>query len=251
MGAEASTGVKSVSRVFDLLELIADAGGDATLSQLAAAAGLPLPTIHRLLRTLVGHGYARQLANRRYALGPKLVRLGEVANRQFGLIAKVQLQGLVDRLGETANLATIDGDRVVYISQVPSPHAMRMFTEVGGRARLHSTGVGKAILAQLSDDEVRDIAARAGLPRATARSLGSIETLLADLAICRERGYAIDDEEQELGVRCFAMPVPDMPVLTAVSVSGPMSRVSEEFADLAIPMLRDAAADISAAASAA
>ncbi|GAA5155196.1 allantoin degradation transcriptional regulator AllR [Microbacterium pseudoresistens] len=248
MASAASDGVKSVARVFDLLELIADAGGDVTLSELSAAADLPLPTIHRLLRTLVARGYARQLANRRYALGPRLVRLGEVANRKFGQVAMPQLKQLVERLGETANLATIDGDRVVYISQAPSPHAMRMFTEVGRRSHLHSTSVGKAILAQLDDDQVREIIARTGLPRDTERSIDTLDALLADLAVTRERGYAIDDNEQELGVRCYAMAVPDMPVLTAVSVSGPVARVDEAFAARAVPVLREVADEISALA---
>lgn len=249
MPAGATDGVKSVARVFDLLELIADAGGDVTLSELSTSANLPLPTIHRLLRTLVSLGYARQLANRRYALGPKLVRLGEVANRKFGQIAMPQLKDLVERLGETANLATIDGDRVIYVSQAPSPHAMRMFTEVGRRSFLHSTGVGKAILAQLSDEAVREIIARTGMPRATERSLDSIDALLADLALTRERGYAIDDGEQEIGVRCYAMSVPDMPVPTAVSVSGPVARVDEGFAERSVPVLREIVAEISALAT--
>lgn len=250
MAAAASDGVKSVARVFDLLELIADAGGDVTLSELATAADLPLPTIHRLLRTLVSLGYARQLANRRYALGPRLVRLGEVANRKFGQIAMPQLKEIVARLGETANLATIDGDRVIYVSQAPSPHAMRMFTEVGRRSYLHSTGVGKAILSQFSDDVVRDIVTRAGMPRATEHSIDTLPALLADLELIRERGYAIDDGEQEIGVRCYAMPVPDMPVATAVSVSGPIARVDEDFAERAIPVLRDVVTEISALARA-
>lgn len=249
MPAGATDGVKSVARVFDLLELIADAGGDVTLSELSTSANLPLPTIHRLLRTLVSLGYARQLANRRYALGPKLVRLGEVANRKFGQIAMPQLKDLVERLGETANLATIDGDRVIYVSQAPSPHAMRMFTEVGRRSFLHSTGVGKAILAQLDDNAVREIITRTGMPRATERSLDSIDALLADLALTRERGYAIDDGEQEIGVRCYAMSVPDMPVLTAVSVSGPVARVDEGFAERSVPVLREIVAEISSLAT--
>lgn len=240
--------VKSVARVFDLLELIADAGGSIGLSELAAAAGLPLPTIHRLLRTLVGLGYARQLANRRYALGPRLVRLGEIANRQFGHVAAPQLKELVERLGETANLATIDGDRVVYVSQSPSPHAMRMFTEVGRRAYLHCTGVGKAILSQFGDDEVRDILTRTGMPLVTEHTLTTVDSLLADLAVARERGYTIDDGEQELGVRCYAVPVPNMPVPTAVSVSGPFSRVDDRFGERAVPVLTDIAGEISALA---
>ena len=247
MATGASDGVKSVARVFDLLELIADAGGDVTLSELSTSADLPLPTIHRLLRTLVSLGYARQLANRRYALGPRLVRLGEVANRQFGHIAMPQLKELVERLGETANLATIDGDRVIYVSQAPSPHAMRMFTEPGRRSPLHSTGVGKAILSQLSDDEVREIVSRTGLPRATEHSIGDLDTLLADLAVSRERGYAIDDGEQEIGVRCYAMPLPGAPIPTAVSVSGPIARVDENFGARAVPVLREIVAEIAAA----
>ncbi|GAA1610727.1 IclR family transcriptional regulator [Leucobacter chromiireducens] len=251
MAAAPSDAVKSVARVFNLLELIADAGGDVALSELAATTDLPLPTIHRLLRTLVSLGYARQLANRRYALGPRLVRLGEVANRKFGQIAMPQLKDLVARLGETANLATIDGDRVIYVSQAPSPHAMRMFTEVGRRAYLHSTSVGKAILAQLGDDAVREIIGRTGTPRLTDFTIRSSQALLADLELTRTRGYAIDDSEQEIGVRCFAMAVPDMPTPTAVSISGPTTRVDEAFIERAIPVLTEAVAEISAAANAA
>ncbi|WP_022890291.1 IclR family transcriptional regulator [Agromyces italicus] len=251
MADSPTEGVKSVARVFDLLELIADAGGDVTLSELSTMAELPLPTIHRLLRTLVALGYARQLANRRYALGPRLVRLGEVANRQFGQLAKPQLKELVDRLGETANLATLDGDQVIYVSQAPSPHAMRMFTEVGRRSHLHSTGVGKAILAQFDDATVRDIIARTGMPQATVHSIDSIDALLEDLALVRQRGYAIDDGEQEIGVRCYAMAVPGTPVATAVSVSGPVARVDEDFAARAIPVLTEVVHEIAAVTAAA
>ncbi|MCQ1999786.1 IclR family transcriptional regulator [Arthrobacter zhaoxinii] len=242
----AGSGVQSVERVFDLLELIADAGGAVTLSELAAAAALPLPTIHRLLRTLVGLGYARQLPNRRYALGPKLIRLGEGANLQLGALAMPQLKRLADELGETSNMAVLDADMVVYIAQVPSRHSMRMFTEVGRRVHTHDTGVGKAILAQLPDEQVRGIVGRAGMPTPTGYSLGSAEALLEDLGRIRDRGYSVDEQEQELGVRCFAMAVPDAPTPTAVSVSGPVSRVDEAFADRAVPLLREAAAKISA-----
>lgn len=240
-----SESVKSVVRVFELLELITDAGGDVTLSELSALANLPLPTIHRLLRTLVSLGYVRQLTNRRYALGPRLVRLGEAANKQFGAIARPQLKWLVDELGETANMAMLDSDMVIYVAQVPSPHAMRMFTEVGRRAHTHDTGVGKAILSQLSDDAVRAIVGKAGMPTPTGRSIGSIEALLDELRVIRERGYSIDDGEQEVGVRCLSMAVPAAPTPTAISVSGPAARVDDAFADRAVPLLRQATAEIS------
>lgn len=241
----AGAGVQSVERVFELLELIADAGGAVTLSELSASTELPLPTIHRLLRTLVALGYARQLPNRRYALGPRLIRLGEGANKQLGSLAMPQLKKLVDELGETSNMAVLDSDMVVYIAQVPSQHSMRMFTEVGRRAHTHATGVGKAILAQLPDDKVRQIVARSGMPVPTEKSIGTVDELLAELAQIRERGYSIDEQEQEIGVRCFAMAVPDAPTPTAISVSGPISRVDDSFATRAVPLLRSAAEAIS------
>lgn len=241
----ATSGVQSVERVFDLLELIADAGGDVTLSELASSTDLPLPTIHRLLRTLVAKGYIRQLANRRYALGPRLIRLGEGASKQLGALARPQLASLVDALGETSNMAVLDSDMVIYIAQVPSKHSMRMFTEVGRRAHTHATGVGKAILAQLDNEAVRAIVTRAGMPTPTEMSIGTFEDLIIDLDKIRERGYSIDEEEQEVGVRCFAMAIPNAPTPTAISVSGPVSRVDASFAERAVPLLRTAAATIS------
>lgn len=245
VGRAITNGVQSVERVFALLELIADSGGDMTLSELAVSAGLPVPTIHRLLRTLVAKGYIRQLANRRYALGPRLIRLGEGASNQMGALAGVQLRSLVDQLGETSNMAVLDSGMVLYIAQVPSKHSMRMFTEVGRRVHMHDSGVGKAILAQLDDDAVRVIVARAGMPTPTDRSIGNVDDLLADLNGIRERGYSIDDGEQEIGVRCFAMAVPNAPTPTAISVSGPVSRVDDSFATRAVPLLREAADIIS------
>ena len=238
------TGVQSVERAFELLELITDAGGSATLSELAASADLPLPTIHRLLRTLVGLGYVRQLPSRRYSLGPRLIRLGEGASAQLGDLAMPVLKNLVDELGETANMAVLDSDQALYIAQAPSRHSMRTFTEVGRRAHAHATGVGKAILAQLSDDQVRRVISRTGLPAATHASITGAEELLADLAQIRERGYSVDEQEQELGVRCFAVGVPGAPTPSAISVSGPTSRVDDAFGRRAVPMLHAAAREI-------
>lgn len=239
--------VQSIERVFELLEAIADAGGEISLSDLASVSQLPMPTIHRLLRTCVVLGYARQLPSRRYALGARLIPLGELAGRQLGRVAQPHLQTLVRQLGETANMALLEGDQVVYVAQQPSPHAMRMFTEVGRRANLHDTGVGKAILATLNDADIRGIVGRVGMPTPTAKSHGTVDSLLADIVAIRQRGFAIDDEEQELGVRCYAVAVPAAPSPMALSVSGPLTRVDEAFGTRAVPVLAAAAADIGAA----
>lgn len=247
MPVKQASGVQSVERAFDLLELLARAGGECTLSELAAETPLPLPTIHRLLRTLVGIGHVRQLPNRRYALGPRLIRLGEVANRQLGAVAAPQLKSLVEQLGESANLAVLDGDMITYISQVPSPHSMRMFTEVGRRANLHATGAGKAILSVMDDARVDRLVSQAGMPTPTPNSIATLPALHEELEKIRKAGYSIDEEEQELGVRCFAMAVPGAPTPMAVSISGPTTRVDAEFAERAIPALQRATDTIATA----
>jgi IclR family acetate operon transcriptional repressor len=247
--ADRAGGVQSLERAFDLLERMADQGGEVGLSELAAGSGLPLPTIHRLMRTLVACGYVRQQANRRYALGPRLIRLGESASRLLGAWARPYLAELVEATGETANMALLDGDEAVYVAQVPSRHSMRMFTEVGRRVLPHSTGVGKALLAALPPGEVRALLARTGMPAATDRTITEPDVLLAELARVRERGYAVDDSEQEIGVRCLAVPVPDAPTAAAISISGPAGRVTDTATDTIVPVLREVAHRLAAALS--
>jgi IclR family acetate operon transcriptional repressor len=243
----ASGGVQSLERAFDLLERMADAGGEVGLSELSASSGLPLPTIHRLMRTLVACGYVRQQPNRRYALGPRLIRLGESASRLLGTWARPYLARLVEETGETANMALLDGDEIVYVAQVPSKHSMRMFTEVGRRVLPHSTGVGKALLAHTPADEVRALLARTGMPAATEKTITTPDGFLNALEQVRRAGYAVDDNEQEIGVRCLAVSVPDSPTAAAVSISGPASRVTEAATDKIVPLLQEVARDLSTA----
>ncbi|MVZ99279.1 helix-turn-helix domain-containing protein [Actinomadura sp. LD22] len=230
-----------MERAFELLEHLADAGGEMALSELTEVSGLPMPTIYRLMRTLVNHGYVRQEPSKRYALGPRLIRLGEGANRLLGTWARPVLARLVDDVGETANMAVLEGDEAVYVAQVPSKHSMRMFTEVGRRVQPHCTGVGKALLSQLPDERVRDILGRTGMAAHTPNTFTDQDALLAELRRIREQGFALDDEEQEIGVRCVAVPLRGAPALTALSVSGPSGRMTlEAVADVA-PIVRDAA----------
>jgi IclR family transcriptional regulator, acetate operon repressor len=238
-------GVQSVERAFELLEAMAEAGGQTSLSELAATSGLPLPTIHRLVRTLVSSGYVRQLPSRRYALGPGLIRLGDSASRLLGDWARPHLADLVDHVGETANMAILDGDQVVYVSQVPSRHSMRMFTEVGRRVYAHCTGVGKALLAQLPPAQARALVIRAGMPAQTEHTITDPDVLAAELDRIRAQGYAVDDGEQELGVRCVAVPVRGGPAAAAISVSGPDTRVTREAVTRVVPVLRAAASALS------
>ncbi|HET7306184.1 MAG TPA: IclR family transcriptional regulator [Segeticoccus sp.] len=238
--ARRAGGVQSVERAFTLLETMAEHGGRMGLSQLAAQSGLPLPTIHRLVRTLVDLGYLWQDTTRQYALGPRLIRLGDRASGMLTVFARPHLQNLVDEVGESANLAMLDGDQIVYVAQAQSQHSMRMFTEVGRRVLPHCTAVGKAIMAHLPREQVREILDRTGMPQHTSNTITDPEEFAKALVWAEEHGYAMDEGEQELGVRCVAVAVPGSRL--AISVSGPGMRMTEETVERAVPLLSSAAA---------
>jgi IclR family transcriptional regulator, acetate operon repressor len=244
--SSADGGVQSLERAFVLLELMAEDGGEVALSRLAVESGLPLSTIHRLVRTLVARGYVRQLPSRRYVLGPRLIHLGESSSRTLGTWARPHLSSLVDSTGETANLAMLDGDKVVYVAQVPSRHSMRMFTEVGRRVHLHCTGVGKVLLAQLPPATARELLERGGMPARTPKTITDPDELMAALPEIAAQGYTLDDGEQEMGVRCVAVPVPGGPLMTAISVSGPEGRVPMDSVPGIVAELQETAAALAA-----
>jgi IclR family acetate operon transcriptional repressor len=239
--------VQSVERTFALLEALGRSTRPLGVSELAVECDLSLATIHRLLRTLVDLGYVRQEPSRTYALGPGLLRLGERAASGLTAWSRPLLEGLVRELGESVNLATLDGDRVVYLAHVPSSRSMRMFTEVGARAAAHATGVGKAMLAelaQLAPDAARDLLARTDLEPLTEHTITDPDELAEALRTAARQGYALDDEEQEVGVRCVAVAVPGSRPQLAVSTSGPTSRMSDDLVARAVPLLQGVAAAI-------
>jgi len=240
-------GVQSVHRALDVLEALAGRGGTATLAQVAQDAAVPLPTAHRLLGTLLDRGYVRRLGDRRYALGFRFTPLATAAGSAVGAGSEAGLRRLVDALGETANLAVLDSDQMVYVAQVPGRHAMRMFTEVGRRVDPHCTAVGKAVLALLPEAEVRALLGRTGLAPRTEHTVRDADALVELLDRVRETGYAVDEEEQEVGVRCVAVAVPGARTPLAVSVSGPAPRMTDDLLRQAVPLLHEVAADLARA----
>jgi IclR family acetate operon transcriptional repressor len=239
-------GVQSIGRAFMLLEKVVDNGGVMGLSRLADVTGLPLPTIHRLVRTLVDLGYLRQEPSRQYAVGPRLTRLAEGSTQMLASWARPHLSKLVADVGESANLAMLDSDHAVYVAQVPSRYQMRMFTEVGRRVPLHCTAVGKAMLAQLEEAKVREIIDRAGMPAQTQFTISDLPELIAHLDLTRARGYSTDEGEQEVGVRCIAVPVLGAPLQLAMSVSGPTARMTDHLVVQAFESLQVAAQALAA-----
>ena len=239
-------GIQSVVRAMTTLETIASHGGVLGVTQIAARSGLSVPTVHRIVRTLVDLGYLRQEPSRLYALGPRLVLLADSSSDRLRSTAQRHLARLVDELGETANLALLDGQQVVYVAQVPSRHAMRMFTEVGKRVLPHCTAVGKALLLETPPDEVRLLLRRNGMPRRTDATITDPDVYVQQLAAAARDGFALDDGEQEIGVRCVAVPLRDAPVRLALSISGPAARMTPELVQRAVPLLQQVAAEFCA-----
>ncbi len=240
--------VQSVDRALDLLEALARSDGPTGLGGLAAVTGLPQGTAHRLLRSLQARGYVRHDADRKYSLGAAAFRLGDAALRSLAHSARPYLTRLVEHTGETANLSVLEGDDVVYVAQVPSPHTLRMFAEVGRHVPPHSTASGKVLLAALPPEEAAALVRRAGLPRMTAHTITDAQVFREELDRARARGWASDEGEQEQGVRCVAVPVGrGGEVFAAISLSGPAERFSGAAQDGLVEHMQRVAGEFAAA----
>jgi IclR family acetate operon transcriptional repressor len=233
-----------VVRAFEILETIADHGGELGISQLGTATGLPYATIHRLVSTLTARDYLRQDAgSRKYQLGPRLLRLSASARTTVEALLRPYLRELAELAGETANLAVMEEGFLVYVAQAPSRYMLRTFTEVGNRVHAHSTAAGKAILAYQDRSVVEHIIDEFGLPEHTPHTITEPKALLAELDTIRSQGYAVDDEEQEMGVRCLAMPLLlDGVAIAAVSISAPAARLEPERAAALVEPMQHVAA---------
>ena len=224
--------IQSVDRALFLLETIAEAGGEATLTDLATRTGLNISTCHHLLATLIQRGFAAKVPGRRlYALGARIMYLSH-ACLQVDLPRRAQpyIDAINRATGETVHLAALQGDQVVTLAVREARHAVRVDT--GGIGKLeapHATSVGKAILAWLPEDEMRRILA-GGMKRFTDNTITEFPALLEALRIVRRNGYAIDREEHLPGVICVGAAIRDQAgtVIGAISASTPMMRASEE-----------------------
>ena len=207
-----------------LIEQLASHPAGASLQRLAQETGLAKSTVHRLLASLVSLGYAAQEPETgRYRLTLKMFELssGIVDSMDIMGVAKAHLERLSQRTGEAVHLVIRDARDIVYIYKTESG-PMRMSSRVGLRSPLYCTGVGKAILATLPPEEVEDVWNHSSLKKLTSRTVVDLTEMQDQLAEVRANGYAIDDEENEMGVRCVAVaiPGPDGRAESAFSISG-------------------------------
>lgn len=226
--------VQTIERVSHLLHLLGDFPNGANLKDLTELVGLPKGTTHRLLNSLAYYDYVRQDAKTgRYRLGLKLVELGNalIQRLDFRQEGRPVMYELARRTNETIHLVILDQGEIFYLEKVStSSSGLQMMSYVGMRNTVHSSSVGKVLLAGLPVDEARRIVDQRPLTAKTPNTITDPERLMREVRRAEELGYAIDDEENEIGVRCVAAPIRSAEgrVVAALSISGPSIRMSPE-----------------------
>jgi IclR family acetate operon transcriptional repressor len=226
-------GVQSVDRALLLIETLSEDDEGYRLTDLAIRTGLSPSTIHRLLTTLEKRRFVQfdreqsmwHIGVQSFAVGSTFAR-----RRNFVTQAMPYLRKLRDQTRETANLAVIDDGAMVILTRVESREIMRSVTKVGGRAPMVASGLGKALLSTYPEEDVFAVIRREGMPRLTSKSIVRAGELCKSLHDIRERGYSIDDEEAQVGLRCVSAVVYDdrSEPLAAISISGKASRVPDD-----------------------
>lgn len=215
----------SVAKAFAILEYLAKAASPKDLGVISADLHMNKSTIYRFLSTLCSLGYVIQNPeNGKYALGAKVVWLASqfLESIDLRVIARPLLEDLVEKTRETVHLAILDNYEVVYIDKIDGYQPVKMGSRVGGRMPAHSTGLGKALLAHMDEQNWQEYIEKVGLRSFTPNTISDPEAFIQHMQLTRERGYAIDNCENEEGIRCVAVPVRDHTgqTVAAISVSG-------------------------------
>ena len=219
--------IQSLARGLKILDILGQAQDGVSITELAELLGVDKASASRLVATLVNYGYAeKDEQTRRFHLGPQVVSLSRsvLARLPMRALAKPFLRQLMERTGECAHLALPAQGRVLYIDQVESPATLRVNAEVGTLNPLHCTALGKVLLA------FGNLELPTPLESFTPHTLTDPDRLRANLQQVRVQGYAVDDEEFDLGVRCIAVPVFDFrgKAVGSIGISGPATRVTSE-----------------------
>jgi DNA-binding IclR family transcriptional regulator len=225
--------VQSVDRALSILELISNYNEGLGITEISEKVELHKSTVHRLLGTLIYKGFVEQdLITNKYRISLKLYELGtkRIEDLDILKISKPYTKKLMEELNEVVHLVIRDENDIVYIDKVEADNTIRMASTIGRRSPLYCTSVGKAILAFMDDKEVEEIWKNSNIQKLTENTITGFEEFKKELSKIKEQGYAEDDEENELGVRCIGAPVfnHNGEVEGAISISGPTIRVTKE-----------------------
>ncbi|PLX89048.1 MAG: IclR family transcriptional regulator [Desulfuromonas sp.] len=243
--------IQAVSHALDLLEQFHDDVDELGVTELSKRLKLHKNNVFRLLATLESRGYIEQnKATENYRLGLKALELGQTFIKQMGLLrqAKPILEEMVEKSNETSYVAIFKDNHIVYLDVVETNLTVRVVSRVGSRLPAYCTASGKIHMAYMTEEELEALLPSQEFIQHTPTTITSIDKLKADLATIREKGYAIDDEELDPGVRCVAAPIRDYTrrIVGAVSVSGPSMRFGDDRIEQElIPLVLQASTDLS------
>ena len=230
-------GIQALDRAFLILDIIADAGGEAKLTEISARAGLHVSTCHHLISTLCNWGYvARGVGSKSYVLGSRILYLSAACLRQVDVPRRAQdyIDRLNDQTREAVQLAIMQDTSLVNVLRRDARHAVRVAAGLGGESNAaHATATGKAILAWLPPRELDRIIADKGLTAFTANTIVDKDELREHLRLVRRNGFAIDREEFQLGVVCIGAAIRDHAgaVVGSIGVSAPLFRATADYLD--------------------
>lgn len=222
--------IEAISRTLRVLEAF-EGRTQVSLNELAGRVPIVKSSIYRILFTLEQSGYVSKSDSGKYCITPRFARLaGEIqtsAVSELPAIALPFMAALLRRFQETVNLGLLDGDEVLYIRVLESPHAFRLAAHAGIRSSLHSTALGKALLCRMAPAEIERILKGKTLRRRTARTIGDRATFMKELAKVLKRGYSIDNGEDSDGAKCFGAAIlnSEGTAIAAMSISGPAVRM--------------------------
>jgi DNA-binding IclR family transcriptional regulator len=240
----------AVDRALNILEAAAHRREGMTNSEISRKLAIPKSSASYILRTLERRGYLRRDGESgRYRLGLKILSLGGDAQANLDLadVALPFMRSLVERVHLTVHLAVLDQGEAVYIEKVEAPGFFKVNTWVGRRMFLHSTSVGKSLLAWLPKHDIEAIVRQHGMKKRTPKTITTISRLLSELEQVREQGYSVDDEENSLGARCLGAPIFDATgvVTASLGASGTLTQVDEANMPRIVEALKETARRIS------
>lgn len=223
--------MKTVEKTINILEVFLKHQGEIGIVELASLIGSNVSTTHRIASTLVKRGYLEQKQRRRgYSLSPRLLQFSNIIlkNLEIRNVALPFLHELNKITDESANLAILGSEGVIFVESIESSRPLRLFVQLGSIEPAHCCAAGKVFLAYIRDRELERFLSRRGLPRYTENTICDVTKLKEELSIIKREGTAVDNEEFMLGAKCVGAPVKDVNgnIVAAVTVSGPSARLS-------------------------
>lgn len=245
------TNVRLVDRVFDIIETLSKYPNGASITILTAETGIHKSTVYRLLTTLINRGYVvKDEENSKYRMTLRTYRIGSRAVPDFDLLSLSvdYLRDLCQTSQEAVHLAIPDGATIVYLfKEVSSENVLRIASQTGSRNYMYYTGLGKALMACMSLSEATEVWNNSEIQRFTPTTITSLPEMINELELTRKRGYAVDNEEHELGIGCIADVIRDADnkVVAAISISTLSARMDHSFMEKNVPLLHNTANKIS------